>query len=85
MLFAILRYTGGLFCWCANGEGRAVSARQWKIDDPGNVANVFGHSALDLALSEILPLFVHTRGRMSDKYIDTSSEMKSKTELIMFI
>ena len=52
------------------------------MDDPGNVANVFGHSALDLALSEILPLFVHTRGRMSDKYFNKSSEIKSKAEVV---
>ena len=48
------------------------------MDDPGNVTNVFGHSVLDLELSEILSLFVHTSGRMSDKYFSKSSEIKSK-------
>ena len=55
------------------------------MNDPGNVANVFGHSALDLTLSEILPLLVHTRGRISDKYFDNSSEIKSKAEIVEVI
>ena len=70
--------TGGIVCWRTQDERRAVSARQWNFDDPGNVANVFGHSALDLVLSEILPLFVHTSGRTSNKYFSNSSEIKSK-------